>query len=132
MKRYINSTSDIESYKNYKIGQEDSGDQRFYFQYGAGKFCYAPTIEELKSKIDKWIKDKDDSEFITAASDTRSRDRMEDDLDIIVDDLINNATALRRSCSEMTDKGLKEVLTYVESANDRLRRMKRNYVDLGL
>lgn len=68
MKLYVQSSDDIGSYRGYSYGIENSGDQRYYFRYDRNKFCYADSEEELKSKIDKWIDDEDDSEFITSAT----------------------------------------------------------------
>lgn len=55
MKIYIHATSDVGLYRNISYGLEDSGQQRYYFQYRSGKFCYGDTEEEIQAKIDQWL-----------------------------------------------------------------------------
>lgn len=55
MKLYIHSNSDIGQYRGKTYGIEDSGQQRYYFQYEPGKFCYGDTEEEIEAKIDQWL-----------------------------------------------------------------------------
>lgn len=53
--KYVDSASDIGQYRDITYGIEDSGEQRYYFQYEPGKFCYGDTEEEIQARIDQWL-----------------------------------------------------------------------------
>jgi len=57
MKRRIVG-SIIGEYNGVSYGLEDANEGRFYFSYAPGKFYYAADEDELKSKIDAWLADK--------------------------------------------------------------------------
>lgn len=67
--------------------------------------------------------------YVGAASNTRSRERMSDDLAVAVDELTQLADEFARRDKELTDMGLASVLEDIENMTRTLRRDKRNYLD---
>ena len=67
--------------------------------------------------------------YVGAATDTRSRARMSDDLAVAVDKLTQLANEFARRDKELTDMGLASVLEDIENMTRTLRRDKRNYLD---
>lgn len=55
-KKSVRSNTEVGSYKGITYGMEDDHDQNYYFQTKDRRFVYAPTEEELKAKIDQYLR----------------------------------------------------------------------------
>jgi len=69
--------------------------------------------------------------IITADTDDRLVERMRDDLDIALSDMIDNATFLSKHSNEIPEARVKYVLHDIEEMSATLGRMKRSYTVTG-